>query len=129
MSILLPGLLFAVTMPIVYACIEDDLFPNKGHRVQRNNVARVSVLGKYGDVKDYDLAYKILKPFGSRPYVEETMKTWSVHFDVPTRRVSAAMSRVRQVMRRQVAQGLVRIRVDRNLRGSDRERGNRGRRR
>jgi len=128
-------LLAAAAATAAYLAHRHGYLANKGHRVQRNQKAVVKVTGPmaWGRYKGEDRKIRaFLKSMGSA--VRESdggsgVDGWDASYEVSMSRVDPIVSKLRQKFRKEIKAGKVQIRVDRNVRGSAPERGNRGRRR
>lgn len=125
----------ALGVGVGYLLTKGGYLSNKGHRVRRNLVAKIVLSGPraWGRYKGEDEeARKFLK--GLRSGAKEGdggsgAEGWDTEYTVPMSKSARVMSKLRERFHREIAAGKMKIRVDRNVRGSAPEKGNRGRRR
>lgn len=113
----------------LYLANRSTFSSNKGHRVQRNRTSVVTVYYKKPRTRGHEQQI-VDHVLDEAPEVIRSRRGKSSFSVVlSTKNVSEFMSNLRDRFRGQIADGEVSIRVDRNQRGRDVERGNRGRQR
>ncbi len=113
----------------LYLAHRSTFSSNKGHRVQRNRMSVVTVYYKKPRSRGHEQQI-VDHVLDEAPEVIRSRRgKASFSVTLSTKNVSEFMSNLRDRFRDQIADGEVSIRVNRNKRGRDVERGNRGRQR
>lgn len=113
----------------LYLAHRSTFSSNKGHRVQRNRTSVVTVYYKKPRARGHEQQIVDHVLDEAPEVIRSSRGKTSFSVVLSTKNVSEFMSNLRDRFRGQIADGEVSIRVDRNRRGRDVERGNRGRQR
>jgi len=119
----------------LYLAHRSTLSSNKGHRVQRNRMSRIKLSGPDPWSRHRGMDAKTRSFMASLKVKDDGIEGgsgvegWDSEYKVPTKDVSRIMSALRRKFASDIRRKKLSIRVDRNQRGRDVERGNRGRQR